>query len=319
MQRRSSDGAVSASGMFKAAFPWATHVEEKAEKDYIKTLETTLRDEVAGNIWVPESFGTFHTFLLPPALPSLTRTTALELADEYEMRTWITALLDPTTVRKGTDNPNLGITPPPKYVFTANDRTLLPPPSSRATTPARPRGRPRAGSPTKNDKTVSPRKQRVTKATKAENAANAKAAGALLQDTLEEAASVAGSESAVDGEKVKVEVESTVQVSKDTETTTTNVTVKMPGGALAELPPAERTEEMVREAKEMVETARKLEGESSRAARKRKVEELDEESDEEADRELLPAKRARVAEQELKKERVRNRALLGMAATMAIG
>lgn len=43
--------------MFKAAFPWATLVEEKAEKEYLKTLDTTSTEEVAGNIWVSEATG----------------------------------------------------------------------------------------------------------------------------------------------------------------------------------------------------------------------------------------------------------------------
>lgn len=58
-QRRSNDGYVSASGMFKAAFPWATQAEERAEKDYVKTLESTSREEVAGNIWVTETTGVY--------------------------------------------------------------------------------------------------------------------------------------------------------------------------------------------------------------------------------------------------------------------
>ena len=56
-QRRSSDGAVSASGMFKAAFPWATHAEEQAEKDYVKELTAAATDEVAGNVWISEHLG----------------------------------------------------------------------------------------------------------------------------------------------------------------------------------------------------------------------------------------------------------------------
>lgn len=38
--------------MFKAAFPWAQQEEEAAEKDYIKGLDTTSSEEVAGNVWI---------------------------------------------------------------------------------------------------------------------------------------------------------------------------------------------------------------------------------------------------------------------------
>ena len=43
--------------MFKAAFPWAKHSEENAERDYVKSLPSTAQDEVAGNVWVSELYG----------------------------------------------------------------------------------------------------------------------------------------------------------------------------------------------------------------------------------------------------------------------
>ena len=43
--------------MFKLAFPWAKHAEEAAERNHIKTFPATSQDEIAGNVWVQESFG----------------------------------------------------------------------------------------------------------------------------------------------------------------------------------------------------------------------------------------------------------------------
>ncbi|KAL8730688.1 MAG: hypothetical protein Q9166_003880 [cf. Caloplaca sp. 2 TL-2023] len=301
--------------MFKAAFPWATQKQEQEEKEYFKTLEATSREEVAGNIWVSEPTGVCCPVSLD-ALPLIK--IALELAEDYGMAPWVQALLAPDDVVKGSDTIDKSITPPPKYIFAANDKTHLPPPSSRASTPVRSRGRPRAGSPAKSEKAASPRKQRVTKASKAEDAANTKAAAASLQTALSNSEAAATDEEGQDG-VVKVELNETTQMNGDTETTTTNVKVDLPGGMAAQVPPQEQTEEIIREAKAVVEAARKLDGGPSKASKKRKAEELDEDSDEEADRQLQPAKKARLAEQELKKERVKNRALFGVAFTLAIG
>ena len=59
MQRRSTDGFVSATGMFKAAFPYAQVEDETAEKDYIKTLSGTSSEEVAGNVWIDAEQGMY--------------------------------------------------------------------------------------------------------------------------------------------------------------------------------------------------------------------------------------------------------------------
>ena len=169
----------------------------------------------------------------------------------------------------------------------------------------------------------------MTKAQKEATIANANAASATLQEALNDAASTAEQESdaqlsatataseppMVNGENVKVEVEQSVEVEGTTETTHTNVTVEMPTG-MPELSLPEDAEKMLEPARRMVEEARKLEA-SPKVTRKRKVEEI-EPSDLDADLPLQPAKKAKVLEEKLKREKVRTRALVGVTATLAI-
>ena len=54
---------MSATGMFKIAFPWAKHAEEKAEREYLKSKESTSEDEVAGNVWISPNLGRLHSWL----------------------------------------------------------------------------------------------------------------------------------------------------------------------------------------------------------------------------------------------------------------
>ncbi|KAI9821749.1 MAG: hypothetical protein M1827_002330 [Pycnora praestabilis] len=331
LMRRSSDGYVSATGMFKASFPWARHQEEEAERKYIKSLSTTSNDEVAGNVWIPP----WH---------------ALELAEEYRIVPWVKALLDPELIDKGATDPKKSISPPPKFVM--DDMTNLPPPNP---TPSRGRGRPRSersDSPSKNAapnrKTASPRKSRGTKAT---NAANASAASASLQAALDSAASAAETEpvngvgdgphftagphktdianrldphlgggNALD-QAARVEIDSAVDTDGEYETTHTNVRFDLSGGA-SELPLPESTEEMIAQAKEMVEEAKKMgnKGPNSVRTLKRKAEQLEQDDDDDDDDlEVQPAKKVKIYEEELKKEKVRTKALLGLTITLAFG
>lgn len=57
LQRRSRDGFVSATGMFKIAFPWAKIDDERSEREYLKTQDGTSEDEIAGNVWISPGLG----------------------------------------------------------------------------------------------------------------------------------------------------------------------------------------------------------------------------------------------------------------------
>lgn len=226
------------------------------------------------------------------------------------------------------------ISTPPKFIFTANDKTHLPPPNGttgRASTP-KSRGRPRGTSPAKNASPAkqSTKKPRATKAAKEADAASAREASASLQATLDDTtpdgALTANSESkleSADDKNVKIQVSSDVHLVGDNEREEkTLVSMELPTG-FPQLPLPERPEEfmetMKETAKAMVEEDKKRYGEGSSSKAKRKAEEMEPESDGSADNEVQPAKRARLLEEELKKEKVRTRALLGVAATLVIG
>ncbi|KFY88699.1 hypothetical protein V500_06180 [Pseudogymnoascus sp. VKM F-4518 (FW-2643)] len=348
LMRRSNDGYISATGMFKATFPYAEVHEEEAERNYIKSLATTSSNETAGNVWISP-------------------THALELADEYGIRVWIKALLDPTPIvvnPKGDTTPKK-ISPPPTFLLAPEDlaapngstgrsgealrrsrRSVSPskiasPLKKTIATPrklkqkvaaeesasassknlqqalksaTKPEASPSSSSVAeKEDTTASPEPKRKSKAAKAEVAkADAAKADAAKVDAAKEP-------------KVTVQVDKEVVVENGVETTHTHVEVEMPAG-FAELPLPEDTEAMIAKAKEMVDAAVKADDEAKAAAEteagpsKPAAKKVKRKAEEEAEKENegAPAKRAKV-ESELKKEKVRARALIGISATLAIG
>ena len=129
-------------------------------------------------------------------------------------------------------------------------------------------------------------------------------------------------ETQASSEKVKVDVQTTVDNTEHTEKT--DVSVEMPVG-LPELPIPEDTEDMIAKAKEMVAEANKLqEAEAStsspKESKKRKTDESieDGESADATDTPAQPAKKAKILEDRLRRERVRNRALVGVSAAIAV-
>lgn len=319
LMRRSSDGFISATGMFKAAFPWASMAEEEAERRFQKTYPSAGPDEVAGSVWIaPEE--------------------ALQLADEYGMRLWVEALLDPSPIEKGTkDRQNHHIQMPPRFDINQAAPTVILPPSS-SLRPTRARST-RSASPSKiatpSRKMASPRKSRRTpkpeaaKTEEVKETLRASSATSALQNVLENGttASESVASESVNGEAkpedaVRIEIQETVEQNGEVETTTTNVKIDVPADH-PELPTPENPQALLEEARRMVEEAQKLEGGAVEPVKssKRKAEDLSKDDDDAEDAsEERPAKQARVeVEQKLVKEKVTRRALVGLGLMAAIG
>ncbi|KAJ5177960.1 uncharacterized protein N7500_000659 [Penicillium coprophilum] len=338
LMRRSKDGFVSATGMFKIAFPWAKAEEERTEREYLKAREYTSEEEVAGNVWISPTF-------------------ALELSKEYQMYEWVRALLDPTDIVQSPSSAKKQITPPTEI---RNSR------------------RGRSASPSKMSSARKVRSTRIMKdltSTPSTTAANASlqsaldTASALFSNPIPELAVVdaetevkssgspgknvrarkstrsatAEPEEETKGEtkekkkaekkekkkeEIKEEQEEAVEVSVAddaadiVESTHTTVSLDMPI-SLPEVPSAAETAEMIAQAKDMVEEAIKAQAEGTTAestsvkvTKKRKSEDDD---DEETSAESSQrAKKAKVLENKLKQERVRNRSIFGVSVAFAL-
>lgn len=316
LMRRSYDGYVSATGMFKATFPYAEASDEETERKWLKTQATTSPDETAGNIWVPAE-------------------QALVLAEEYKITPWIRALLDPARipVASSAEAPSKNITAPPKFDASKVAPHLAPPTPSSI--PRSTRGR-RSVSPTKGSKrgTASPRK-RTTKAklevvetANEKSSVNGVTSEEIVMKTSEFEPAVV-LEPREEDPKVKVEVKETITKNKkgvETKKTVTEVEVPLP--TAGEPPSAEEISKMMESAKEMVKkqkeeeaTARK---ETPAKKSKRKAVDISVGKDEKASadektvEEEPRAKKAKT-EIELRRTRVKNRALLGIGAAAAVG
>ncbi|KAM0563399.1 hypothetical protein ACHAPJ_001120 [Fusarium lateritium] len=350
LMRRSFDGYVSATGMFKASFPYAEASDEEAERKYIKSLATTSPEETAGNIWIPPE-------------------QAIALAEEYKIAPWIRALLDPAkiSVTATSDSPAKNITAPPRFDPVKASQPVLAPPTPSAI-PRSTRSR-RSASPTKSTRRApaSPRKRSTrakieTVETIAEKTdlingvadADTEAAAAVketkqadivMQSTEFEPAIVL--EPREEDPKIKVHVEEDI-ITDDAgvETKRTITEVELPLPTAGEPPSAEEIAQMMEAAKEMVQKnkeieedlkAEKAEGEdeqqdepeveeapASAKKSKRKAADIslgdkNDEETEKAPEEEQPRSKKVKTETELRKEKVKNRALLGLGATVAVG
>ncbi|KAI7637540.1 hypothetical protein KC343_g640 [Hortaea werneckii] len=344
LMRRSNDGFVSATGMFKAAFPYAQAEEEIGEKDYIKNLSDTASEEVAGNVWIhPDQ--------------------ALQLADEYGIRLWIAALLDPEPITHGND-PHIKSPPPYSQSKMANgsrrsrspekkQQQQQPPVETRASTRSRRSASVRSESPGATPQVKTPSRPKATprKSRRGRGTLSRVDEGAAAVDFE----SVNGRETgSTADENVKIEVETTSHqhpaappssrttrsaraASEDigeADEERTKVNIELPANN-PDLPLPNDTEAMLREARRMVQEAEDLsagafsEGggpvSNKPSKSKRKAEEMIDEDDEvglEGPRRAADGgpvgKRARV-EIKLRKEKIKKRAAVGITASLALG
>lgn len=115
---------------------------------------------------------------------------------------------------------------------------------------------------------------------------------------------------------VRLEVETTTGVNGEEDT---KLKVEMPTNH-PDLKIPDNTEDMLEKARQMVAEARKIDGTITREKGKRKVDEaIDEEDEIEAEAASRAAGRVRPNEVELRKEKIRRRALTGIVATLAAG
>ncbi|KAI1821657.1 DNA-binding domain of Mlu1-box binding protein MBP1 [Xylaria intraflava] len=318
LMRRSQDGYVSATGMFKATYPYADAAEEEAERRFIKSLPTTSPEETAGNVWIPPE-------------------QSMALAEEYGITPWISALLDPAeiAITNAPDSPPKKITAPPKFDSAGSPQPTLAPPTPSLSRSTRSR---RSASPSKR-RIIAPRKR----STLALAAQATPVEDSLQEETeLKDVPSIAHAEdittkalgkdlepvfTPVEEEpKIHIKVGQEVHFNAGDETTHTDVGFGLPA---ADGPPsAEETARMIEKAKEMVtaqaaESAERAQIDELPSGNKgkRKADEIVIDDDDEQSTQPSEERRSKKVKTEvqLRKERVRNRALVGLSATLAVG
>lgn len=335
LMRRSHDGYVSATGMFKATFPYAMAEDEEAERRFIKSIPTTSPEETAGNVWIPPE-------------------SALALAREYGIEPWIKALLDPAEIHvanSSSDNsPPKKISAPPKFIFRgASPTTLVPPtPTSMRSTRSR-----RSASPTKaatRRGTASPRKRstRISASqTESTDTASSTRKPSLTNGDIPVLAPLRSEDVKIESiekesmphlEPVEEEPRVKVNFDQDIKSDENGAEIKRTKVALevpftAGIPSPDDARRMVEEARSMVEAAVQAEQAGSRSSPKsaqpvkgkRKAEEFeaDNEPEEgengESSTALQPRAKKVKTHVEQRKQKVRNRALWGIAFTAAAG
>jgi hypothetical protein len=334
--------------MYKAAFPWSSLEEEEIEKKYIKSLPETDSEEIAGNVWIPaesaltlaEAYGMrswIEALLDPEPIAKGTHDPNKSIATPPRF-------LIPTS-----EATNL----PPPTENTSRRRTLRssspakgpPTPSRKIATPRRTRRAKGAASSAlattaesaeefgAPETSLEPESIKFDSITAASEATAKAEAEALLDDELPITDSIRSNDT------VQVEIETTVVpgVNGSSPTETVRAVVSVPANH-PDLKQPNDPQYYIDKAKESIAAAQKLTA-SRTPGKKRKALEAFENDDEpvsefpefdtvgssaavapvEIEIDERPAKRQRFTEIELRKEKIKKRATLGILTTMAMG
>lgn len=330
LMRRSRDGYVSATGMFKTTFPYALAEDEEAERQFLKSIPTTSPEETAGNVWIPPE-------------------SALALAREYGIELWIKALLDPAEIHvsHSSESPQKKISAPPKFHFRgASPTTLVPPtPTSmrstrnrRSASPAKAATRRGLASPRKRSTRITASQTETTDTkpslTNGDIPVLAPADPPKSEDIKIESIekeSVSHLARVEEEPNVKVKIDEDIKRDdKGPELKRTKFELEVP--FTAGIPGPGDAKRMIEEARRMVDAANEADQQASaqsatKAAQgKRKAEdfEADNEPEEgaakgESSADLQPRAKKAKTRVEVRKKQVRNRAVWGIAFTAAFG